>query len=889
MTDRERPDLSTFPTGLEVRFGLDGVEGCRRAALAAYLGCTENVLKPLLGSPVGHFAHSNKLYPLWDKHLVFDLVDHPDVIASRRRRAKRVTPRKRELLLQSHIASWDVSGAELVGAFVRGFRSVAEVFVPLDGTTVLIGKNGVGKTNILEAVAHEVGSETTRGRFRASSQSPGGFGFVYRLRPQDEGDLDAFLEAYLYRLGDQVVHDVAPLLGRLLREPLVVAWRDRHGDRTLAGLTATLVAMDVGDMAPLNLSADTMSAVLNDPWLSNVCRVTAEAPAGIRLVAALPTMVPTPVLTVAALEGDPRRLRDEVEEKLSSLMQPKVSTPSGHQWFLEEFLPRDAEADDPSWIVGLDEVEPVWLSWMSAPSALSPAELMGLARVADPDIHLAPPSAETQWIAAGTGALSVSNAFAVASTFDREAVRMTLRRAMQLVQHWIVATGDAVGDIRGTHWLTRLFRDGRAIAEALGIALFSDEGTASAGSAWLRHAPLGASLRPQLLELLRQIEHEANQIAPLFVRTQGRIVLNVLPPATWAVTGQKLSIRFVTGGNLVLDLADLGRGVQRWAAASVREALRQVAADSEKEPTASDGPRRDVALLLVDEPEMALHPEAQDQVAKWCVRAGHGGQRVLIATHSPAMLELSPTDATIVKVSMVRDVTEVEPLDVAALEGLDRLADSLGLGRSGLLHVPRGFIIVEGPADAAVLSGLLGAELRRQRIVPIPLHGAYKYRALVQPELLKAMGKPMAVMFDDVRRDVLDGKRLPVANEEKTLLTLIKLAPEIHPISFDAPDIVAALPDDAVRRVVPDFPGWNTILDGWNESPGGFENFKTYAMDRCRRSGHQATAFITEVLEQAQPDDALPLSFRRAASEILAWAESLSPIGNYDTNEWDSA
>ena len=146
----------------------------------------------------------------------------------------------------------------------------------------------------------------------------------------------------------------------------------------------------------------------------------------------------------------------------------------------------------------------------------------------------------------------------------------------------------------------------------------------------------------------------------------------------------------------------------------------------------------------------------------------------------------------------------------------------------------------------------------------------------------------MAVMYDDVRREVLDGERPAETDEEKTLLKLVERVPDIHPISFDAPDIVAALPDDAVRRVVPDFPGWDEILDSWREKTCDFKNFKAYAMHRCGRSEREATRFIMEVLEQWEPDDQLPTSFRRSASEILAWADSIGPTGTMDLFEEDA-
>ncbi|MCL1598787.1 MAG: AAA family ATPase, partial [Actinomycetia bacterium] len=833
------------------------------------------------------FAHRNKLYPLWDAQVVFDLVDHPEVVASRARRGNRMTPKKRKRILSDLVESWDTSGSQLIGLVIKGYKSIDDIYVPLKGTTVLLGKNGSGKTNILEAVAAEVGSESIHGRFRDSGPrepptGPSAFAEIYELMPQSEERLESFLESYLHRFDDGVVSDLKPILTNLLRAPLVADWRDRTAAFRMIRSGLSRVALDLDESVRAPVSERTLNYIRKDPWLSKLCEHVARAPNGVGIVAELPSWVILPPLDIAVVDGDPRRLLDEIETRLPDLAPHAADDVDPKQRFLDEYLPRDDEGDDPDWPVELEPRQPVWLSWMAAPGPKTTTEVLDLAQLSDPDVHLDEPSADTVWIVAGRGSRMAGNAFGAAAVTDRRAVRELFRRAMLVVQRWYDERDEAADGLPSDHWLWSLIEDGRAISDALGLDLWSESDAPDRGSAWLGHTNAGTAIRQELLVSLSEVELLANQIAPPFVRTRGRIVLNVLPPATWAQTGRRISIRFATEGNRLLELSDLGRGTQRWAAASIREALRVVSMRAGTEAKGT-GP----SLLLVDEPEMALHPDAQDQVAQWCVRAGRSGQRVLVATHSPSMLELSPSDASLVKVSIVRGMTHVEPLDAAALEGLDQLASSLGLGRSGLLHLPRGFVIVEGPADAAVLNGLLGADLRQQRIIPIPLHGAYKYRALVQPEFFRAIGKPMAVMYDDVRREVLDGERPAETDEEKTLLKLVERVPEIQPISFDAPDIVAALPDDAMRRVVPDFPGWDEILDRWQEKPGDFKNFKAYAMHRCGRSEREATPFIMEVLEQWQPDDVLPTSFRRAASEILAWADSISSIGSVDVYEED--
>lgn len=70
-----------------------------------------------------------------------------------------------------------MDGMILEWAIVRSFRSVEHVELPLEGPVVLVGPNGVGKSNILEALARTVSERTAllRGEGDAPTVS-----FVFR-------------------------------------------------------------------------------------------------------------------------------------------------------------------------------------------------------------------------------------------------------------------------------------------------------------------------------------------------------------------------------------------------------------------------------------------------------------------------------------------------------------------------------------------------------------------------------------------------------------------------------------------------------------------------------------------------------------------------------------
>lgn len=110
-------------------------------------------------------------------------------------------------------------------------------------------------------------------------------------------------------------------------------------------------------------------------------------------------------------------------------------------------------------------------------------------------------------------------------------------------------------------------------------------------------------------------------------------------------------------------------------------------------------PDRSVTIL-VDEPEMGLHPGAQRRVAQAIADLPTYGLQALVVTHSSIFVGVVPLTA-IRLVRTVREPGERTRHSVILPDRLAEVADSLEIEPRDILMARR-FIVLEGPADVAV-------------------------------------------------------------------------------------------------------------------------------------------------------------------------------------------
>lgn len=400
-----------------------------------------------------------------------------------------------------------------------------------------------------------------------------------------------------------------------------------------------------------------------------------------------------------------------------------------------------------------------------------------------------------------------------------------------------------------------------------------------------------AEVPPRWDEALVALEQAANQLLPPFA---GAIRLRTAPGELgYAIPDDQLppdpeahripSV-LVYGEELPAEL--LSSAARRWIGICLELAGAQLLAavfpadvhltgDYEYRPAPallSPAPFR--GLVVVDEPELHLHPVAQRQIVRWLSDRAQEGSTVVVATHAPSLLALPPGQATIVAVrSSAETGTELRRIDDDLLGQLDGDLAGLGLTRIDWLQAVAGVILVEGKHDRLVLDAFFGPELAASRLQVLPLHGSDNAWALVESEFLGTIGVPQWLLLDNTHQGL--AARLPRTKEEEVLAQLLRNRPDIRSAFYTEPDIICALPEDAVRRAYPKtrFDGWNSLQRAWKGSRP--ENFKTFALRKMGiKSG--ATQFLERVLRERSDDERASPALTGAVKTILAQAAELA-------------
>jgi hypothetical protein len=217
---------------------------------------------------------------------------------------------------------------------------------------------------------------------------------------------------------------------------------------------------------------------------------------------------------------------------------------------------------------------------------------------------------------------------------------------------------------------------------------------------------------------------------------------------------------------------------------------------------------------------------------------------------------------------------------------LGAIADSaaeMGLSPVHALQLTRAWIVVEGEHDKQVLRHFYGRELHRARITVLPLRGVNEALSLLQLGHLSTIGRPLHVIFDNVRTEWVVGETAPAglpSREEKVIDQLRHLwndpNVDLRLEPFSSPDILCVLPEDAVRRALSEafrgkagsFPGWGSIVADY-EAAGSKGQFKDFAFKKMQL-GATADEFIAEVLARSEKSPLLGSDLHRSIEHVLA-------------------
>jgi len=212
----------------------------------------------------------------------------------------------------------------------------------------------------------------------------------------------------------------------------------------------------------------------------------------------------------------------------------------------------------------------------------------------------------------------------------------------------------------------------------------------------------------------------------------------------------------------------------------------------------------------------------------------------------------------------------------------------LGLDHAAAIALTRGILVVEGEHDRRVIKAFFGTDVTSARVRILPIRGTENALSLAEAELYSLLGVRLCVLFDEARDASLTVDPPPkLTPEERKIKQLLDHAqgagfPITH-APFYLPDMVAALPEAAVRRAFPDSPftGWQPIVDAWRAKAENRPGFKAYALKRLHLRQLDPDSFVDRVLASVAPGD------ETARELTLAVKTSLAQLGGTTVDEKD--
>jgi hypothetical protein len=161
-------------------------------------------------------------------------------------------------------------------------------------------------------------------------------------------------------------------------------------------------------------------------------------------------------------------------------------------------------------------------------------------------------------------------------------------------------------------------------------------------------------------------------------------------------------------------------------------------------------------------------------------------------------------------------------------------------------------------------------------VLVLRLEGTGNLRTVVDLQYLSRLDVPMVVLLDNVRPRFRERHRRTWTEEEQKVAGLEGLLGRpMKIVSHSLPDMICALPERAVRAVVPDFPGWaDTIARYEAQSPRPkLKKYLGEALGLRNEFGNPiepGTPFIRAVLNATTNRDDVAAGLNRAVDEALA-------------------
>ena len=354
-----------------------------------------------------------------------------------------------------------------------------------------------------------------------------------------------------------------------------------------------------------------------------------------------------------------------------------------------------------------------------------------------------------------------------------------------------------------------------------------------------------------------QLSRRANALMPDFVSSRGRLEVD-------EEDGERTVLfREHEDPDQPYLLGDLGEGIKRWATIATLLAARELR-------TGRPG------FYLLDEPEAHLHLTAIRSLRRWLVDRNREGNGIVTATHALELLDLPTELAEFVVVTRREGVTWFTSITESVVQQLSEDAVELGIERGDAFRTLRGFLFVEGLHDVLVINHFFRRDLQRSRILMLPIYGTSNARALGEMEYLSRLNLPIAFLLDNVRANFAKRPRREWTSEEQKIAALrSELGDRIRIVSHGLPDIIFALPEDAVRKIRPSFTDWATVRRNYDglKKPAKLKMHLGNELGLTDNEGFTKepnAAFLREVLAASGENEKVDSGLGRAVTEAVA-------------------
>jgi len=251
-------------------------------------------------------------------------------------------------------------------------------------------------------------------------------------------------------------------------------------------------------------------------------------------------------------------------------------------------------------------------------------------------------------------------------------------------------------------------------------------------------------------------------------------------------------------------------------------------------------------IILIDEPEANLHPDAVESIIRWMIDMAAKGNMFIVATHNLRVFDLQTVSVRRFTMRSNDDLVELDH-DVSYL---DSWAVEMGFTPGEMFLATKRWLIVEGEVDREVLRAWYEPLFRERGVRVIPAHGVGNVDQLMQVDFLGGIGARVSVLLDSdapdsspVKTDTLRG-RIERGLLQQSLLgqqTLIEGKLSASEVIFgvekhEQVDVLLFLDEECVNVVVDNLgrrregsrrmDSWSRAWDEFVAEASGVENTK---------------------------------------------------------------